>query len=672
MKKTFQPVFVMVIFLAIMLNGCAQAPVPSTLEPVQTGTNTPFPQPSATPSAEQIQPTPTQKVIIYPAPGDLSEVVGLSQSGVFSAKVNTQQAFVYEAGQGWSFFSFAFENTEVQVEVTVNEPIDRWQVRPDSSGIIPTQNGNTFTFTFSQPEKVILQINGPHGKKLLISAEPPETEFYAEGEPGVLYFGPGIHSIGYKFTPQNNIHTIYLAGGAVVRGTLRISNQPNLKILGRGIFAMGEWAHDEEEGLNLQSNDGLIVDGVTVVDSPGWQLTIAQSYNTSVRNVKLIATKSHYNTDGIEMYHQNNVNVSDFFILANDDAIAIGGGITNVEVRNGILWNNTNGGSIMFDGGGDIDSHDLLFQDIDVLENGSNFNTPVFGARLGAIDSELISKVVFRDIRVENAVRLNGTQIPIIDMKIGAPFAWLRGKLGRMESISFENVSFPRGVIRFQGLDPYNGFSHIEFVDCFVGEEPLRSSSQIQMETRFTSDINIISGSQIESVQVQPFATVPTPTPETGTRVAAGTELLKSPGFEEGLTNWRPSYYGMIALEKQFVHSGISAIRVSGQYPSLWQDIKTMVVAQGMGFYDLSAYVQLKNGSTSDVYYLTVELGDNNGSHWQGCEATITDTRWTEINCTLNINWTGEISRINLHISPSNGGAGATFFVDDVSLKKLP
>lgn len=678
MKKSFQPGLITFMFLAMFLSGCAPASTPVTPEftPLQTetivSTNPPISQPITTSSAEQVEPTPTQQLIIYPAPGDLSEVEGLGQSKAFSVKVNTQQAFVYEAGQGWSFFSFAFENTDVQVDVTINEHIDQWQVRPDSSGVTPTQTGNTFTFTFSKPEKVILQINGPHGKKLLISAEPPETEIHAMGEPGVLYFGPGIHYLGYRFTPQNNIHTIYLAGGAVVRGTLRIANRPNLKILGRGIFAMGEWPHDEEEGLNLQSNDGLIVDGVTVVDSPGWQLTIAQSYNVSVRNVKLIATKPHYNTDGIEMYHQNNVNVSDFFILANDDAIAIGGGITFVEVKDGILWNNTNGGSIMFDGGGDVDSHDLLFEDIDVLENGSDFNTPVFGTRLGAMDSELISKVTFRNIRVENAVRPNGTQIPIIDMKIGVPYAWLRGSLGRMEDISFENVSFPNGLVRFQGLDPQNGFSHIKFVDCFVGGEPLSSSAQIQLETRFTSDISIVSGSQTESVSVSPFPTAPTPTPELGIRVAAGTELLKSPGFEEGISAWKPSYNGKITIEKQLVRSGISAIMVSGQYPSLWQDIQSMVAAQGKGMYTLSAYIQLKGGSTSDIYYLTVELGDSSGLHWQGCEAAITDARWKYINCTLRIHWTGETNRINLHISPRNGAAGTTFYVDDVSLKKLP
>ena len=127
MKKLFQSVLITIMFVTMILNGCAPAPVPATptstslQQETITSTNTPISQPITTSSAEQVEPTPTQQLIIYPAPGDLSEVEGLGQSKAFSVKVNTQQAFVYEAGQGWSFFSFAFENTEVQVDVTINE-----------------------------------------------------------------------------------------------------------------------------------------------------------------------------------------------------------------------------------------------------------------------------------------------------------------------------------------------------------------------------------------------------------------------------------------------------------------------------------------------------------------------------------------------------------------------
>jgi hypothetical protein len=357
-------------------------------------------------------------VITYPNPGDLSRVEGLKPSQAFTVQVNDTPVFVYETLQGWSFFSFALQNTTVRVTVTANREIRDWKVRPAALGITPQHEGRNFTFTLSRPQKLVLQINGPNGLKLLISGEPPETEVSAADAPDTLFFGPGVHRVGYRYVPPSNIRTIYLAGGAVVEGTLRIKGRRNLKIIGRGILSMGEWPHAEQEGMNLQNNDGLLIDGITSVNSPGWQIMIGGSNWAKIRNVKLLATKEHGNTDGIQTWNQHTVRVEDVFIRANDDSFAINHGTVYFIARNGILWNDTNGASFMLGWGGEQDSHDIRYENMDVLENGSRA-AGVFSARWGGQRQATISGVTYSNIRVENATTASGVPVKMFDMVTG-------------------------------------------------------------------------------------------------------------------------------------------------------------------------------------------------------------------------------------------------------------
>lgn len=500
---------IVVITLALLASACSTSettapdlPAEATMVPTGAMSTAAGASPSTVVAPKQeAQP----QVVVYPNPGDLTEAKGLSQSKVFTVTVNRTPAFVYEASGGWSFFNFAFADTEAQVVVTVNEQIDTWQVRPVSAEISAVQTGNVFTFAFAQPMKLVLQINGPNSEKLLISAEAPETQIPDPKDPSVLYYGPGVHYMGYKYDPPLSIHTVYLAGGAVVRGTLFSGARSGLSILGRGIFAMGEWPHDPQQGLSLIGTSGLVIDGITVVDSPGWQLTIPGSNGAIIHNVKLLATKDHYNTDGVSMCCTRSVKISDFFILANDDSFPVDGSTRRLEVRDGLLWNSTNGHSFML-AGRQTGTYDVLFENIDVLENGGS-NAGVFGSSWGGARPYPVSGVTFRNIRIENATSADGSRIPMFDMKIGPESMYNDGSLGRIQDIRFENVSFPFGGGWIKGLDTKNGFSNIIFVNCTVGGKPLNDISQLGLQTAFVTDLRAQYDLPLEATSAAPEAT---------------------------------------------------------------------------------------------------------------------------------------------------------------------
>jgi hypothetical protein len=676
MKKLTGSLLFTFSLLAGILYACTSTsmPVPLTSIPSSTSSTIAFKPTTTTTATATSTPSPKSEITIYPGPENISEAKGLSQSKIFSAKINSTKPFVYAANQGWSFFNFAFANTNVKVDITINESIKDWKVRPASSGVIPVKNGNTFSFIFSKPEKIILQINGRDGQKLLISAEPPETDIPNPNDPSVLYYGPGVHYMGYKFTPPASINTIYLAGGAVVRGTLRIENRENIKIVGRGIFAMGEWPHDEQEGLYLHSINGLVVDGITISDSPGWQLSTWNGNNLIVRNVKLLATKTHANTDGIQIGGENYVSVSDFFILANDDGFPIGPGTSIVEIKNGIMWNNTNGASFMLGWGGGGNMHDILYEDIDVLENGSD-SSGVFSARWGDINPGLVSGVTYRNIRVENAVRADGSRTKIIDWKIGTS-PWNTGSNGQLENISFENVSFPYGGATLQGANAQNGISHIKFINCTIDSIPLTNTAQLGIIQNYTSDISALFGSMVEDVTPSPFPTIAVIDPKKITPLPAGAELLDNPGFEDGIWPWVPYNQAILALTTEVVHSGKYSIKVTrnDQYNGPLQDVWAQLLMQGQGYYTLSAYLRLESGAGFDALYTPViRISDNMGTKYYGCNAnSISDSYWTNISCTQNLTWSGTLNQIVFYIENYVSGDSKAFYVDDLSLKKYP
>ena len=70
-------------------------------------------------------------------------------------------------------------------------------------------------------------INGP----LLLFANNPEINPPKEGDPGVIYFGPGIHKPNRIILKTGQ--TLYLAGGAVVKGAVIVRKADHIRICGR-------------------------------------------------------------------------------------------------------------------------------------------------------------------------------------------------------------------------------------------------------------------------------------------------------------------------------------------------------------------------------------------------------------------------------------------------------
>ncbi len=73
----------------------------------------------------------------------------------------------------------------------------------------------------------------------------------------------------------------------------------------------------------------VLVEGVTIQNSPMWQLVPYYSDDVTIRNVRLLAPANSPNTDAIDPFSSSNVRIDHVFADVGDDDIAIKSGAAN-------------------------------------------------------------------------------------------------------------------------------------------------------------------------------------------------------------------------------------------------------------------------------------------------------------------------------------------------------
>ncbi len=291
-------------------------------------------------------------VVTYPAPAgealstDYEVVAEGKKIDVYTARV-LDPPF---AGKQWDFggpYSFASfdQSGPVVVRIKSKWPLRDVVIRPRSLNIQPVVEGDhTISVTLEGPRKMSVEPDGKKGPLLLFSnsleRDPPES-----GDPGVIYFGPGVHKPD-KITVGEN-QTLYLAGGAVVKAEV-LARGKNIRIRGRGILDGSEWPWRKGPVGNLiaiRDCTEIEVSGITLRGASHWSVVPRNSRKVTIRNVKLCNSRVQ-NDDGINPCNSQDVLITDCFIRSDDDCVALKGldfsgtnpNVESIVVENSILW----------------------------------------------------------------------------------------------------------------------------------------------------------------------------------------------------------------------------------------------------------------------------------------------------------------------------------------------
>jgi polygalacturonase len=297
----------------------------------------------------------------------------------------------------------------------------------------------------------------------------------------VIFFGPGIHPAG-KITLRDN-QTLYLAGGAVVKGALD-ARGANLRIHGRGILDGSDY--EWRKGpygvtLGIQGTN-VEVSGITIRGSSHWTLVPRASRHVTIRNVKLCNSRVQ-NDDGINPCNSQDVRISDCFIRSDDDCVALKGlslqtpnnHVEGITVEHCILWCDRARVFLLGHESRAAFMRDVTLRDLDII----HFSMTPFLFEPGE-DMRL------EDIRVED-VRLHGEgQGELIRLKPVVNQYMQKKVPGFIRNVRFQNVTVTgqpgRYRVQLAGADAEHNVRGVTFTNVSIlGELLTRQSPHVSI-----------------------------------------------------------------------------------------------------------------------------------------------------------------------------------------------
>ncbi|MDT3401144.1 glycosyl hydrolase family 28 protein [Mucilaginibacter terrae] len=469
------------------------------------------------------------KLLTYPVP------LGIIKQSAFSIRVREallswQPIEIYSANVAktsanhfspvkTSFGYFDCDNN-VEIEVTVKNYIKSARVSPAKYGIVPQIKNNKIVFLLKPGQKISLEINGDIYNNLQLFANQILDKEYVKTDTSLIYFGPGIHNLGRRRLNSNE--TLYIAGGAVVYGSLIIDHAENVKICGTGILAQLEdffpnkfLKHTKVNPLSIGEradqilisfSKNVTIDGICVLPHK-YSVLIGNSDGVTIQNFKAFSFEG--NADGIDIFCSKNINISHIFMRNSDDCIAVYGhrwgyygNTSNVNVNDAALWADV-AHPILIGTHGDSNQPDTLermrFSDLSILNHHENQLDYQGCIALNAGDDNLIRDITFENVNVE---RISKGQL--INLRVINNRKYNTSPGNRIENILFKNLHYsglgvPLSI--FTGYDSTRNIRNIVFVNLKIGNKVISDTMDGKPSYYKTGDMaNIFWSEHVQNV----------------------------------------------------------------------------------------------------------------------------------------------------------------------------
>jgi len=324
--------------------------------------------------------------------------------------------------QNASMVYFDFQGT-VEIEVQKNNGrFDTVSVAPLASAVKPERQGSIVRMTLTRPESFSLQFNDDRLRNLHILAGAMPA---AAPKGNVRVFEPGLHlpPEGSDVFPVKSGERIYLAGGAVLKGSFALEGVKDVSISGRGML----W--DPGRGIDLDKAQNVAVSDLILINSDRKDaarvINIRNSSNVALRNVTGLTSGKW--SDGINISTSQHVSVDGGYLRVSDDAVVIyavadcplcrqraeqtgipdinpPGDTFDISVRNLRIWNDV--AHALYIGHFGDNAHprtirDVTFDNIDIAN--LDEDDPDWEGAIAAYsgDSTRIRNITFSNIRID-------------------------------------------------------------------------------------------------------------------------------------------------------------------------------------------------------------------------------------------------------------------------------
>lgn len=434
----------------------------------------------------------------HPRSADYSTDLRVTADGVSIQILRTDAA---------DFANFIYDPTDGPVEIVVERqlgPIAAAKVRPRRHAIRSAIDGPALRFSLSQPLKLAIEIDGL--RPLFLWANPPETDRPSPDDPNVLYYAAGQTYEVPELELQSG-QTLYLEGGAVLKGSIRAKEAENIAIRGHGILDGSYYLRSRGESsrsILLDRCRNVDIRDIAMIRPSTWMVTLGCCRDVRVRNLKQIGEV--VSSDGIDVVGSQDVTIEDCFLRNNDDCIVVKAfrfgrtdpnaagpdfrqNPSNILAQNCTLLNDRAGNAMEIGHELSVDRvSDITFRDIDVLSvhgHGAVFSIHNY-------DRSTVENVLWEDIRIEHCYDR------VIDIRIARSRFSSDEERGQIRNIVFRNIDWQRTPSNegyttsvIGGWDPDHQVQNVTLQNFRIDGQPISHLDALEIYTRHAENIQL-------------------------------------------------------------------------------------------------------------------------------------------------------------------------------------
>ena len=306
------------------------------------------------------------------------------------------------------FSTFSFSG-KVRVTVKrVGKPVEQVKLSPRALAPDYELKAGGVSFVLEKPAKLWVAVEGAERNPLFIFADPPETNIPDRQNPNVLWFAAGrIHEVGERCMLKSG-QTVYIEGGAYVKGSFYGKNVSNVTVRGRGILSGIDIARKPGVAgipwnlIQLDGQgDGQLVEGLTLIDPP--HFCVLSRGKLAARNLKLFGW--WHQTDG--WGGGDGSSLEDSFLKVNDDSVKLYG--RDQRVSRLVIYQQINGAPFQLGWGGVSQSAtNCVVESVDIIHSDAVQKKGEVNQALVSLMSQhpdsVIRNVVLKQVRVESDI----------------------------------------------------------------------------------------------------------------------------------------------------------------------------------------------------------------------------------------------------------------------------
>ncbi len=399
-------------------------------------------------------------------------------------------------------FDFDFSAGQaLELAVVSRRRVDSCRIRPLSYGIGHTVNGDTIRFSLTQSRYVSVEVNGDifHNLHIFANNPAPVVTKKMRKDKNFIYYGPGYYDLGKDSISVPSGATVYIDGGAYIKGWMSVYKAHDVKIIGHGMVN----PERQHEGIMVRYSRNVVIDGPFTT-----QIPVGGSNAVTVRNAKVM---SWYGWgDGMNVFASNHVSYEHVFCRTSDDCSTIyctrkeyAGGCRDIRVSDAVYWADV-AHPIMIGLHGDINKNEVIenvvYENIDILENPERQIDYKGCIGINNGDNNLVRKVTFQNIRVESLSRggmLFNFRVCYNKKYCAAPGRGIHDIY--LRDITYNGVNPEMSIIA--GYDDSRMVRNIHFENLTINGRTIYDDMPDKLKWYKTSDYaNIFVGEHVENV----------------------------------------------------------------------------------------------------------------------------------------------------------------------------